>query len=138
MFSRAEESVFLDQVGRFVFTSKYDISCSLISDIISAKSDSSLPLLSPKLSIEQVGKSAEFYSTSSTSWRGSSNWTLILMKIFFVLIFISLNILYYLWYPINKHSTLCGCKYFLLLDEIRANAVDPNTLKFDRFGLCPK
>ena len=115
MFSLTEESVFLSQVGRCVFTSEYyyklDMFFSLVSNIISTKSDPSLPLSSPKWSAEQEGISAEFSSTSSTSWRGSSNQTLILsMKISLVLIFRSLNPLYYSGYPMKKNSILCGCK----------------------------
>ena len=89
MFGLAEESVFLAQVERCICTSEYDyepnIYLSLISNIISAKSDPSLPLSSPKLSAEQEGILAEFSSTTSTSWRGSSNQTLISMKICFFL-----------------------------------------------------
>ena len=118
--------------------SEPDISWSLISNIISSKSESPLPVLTPKLSAEQAGKSTEFSSTSSTSWRGSSNWTLLSMKIYFVLIFSSLNPLYSSGYPINKHSMLYGCKYFLLSDRIWAHAVGPNTLKFDTSSFCKK
>ena len=142
MFVPAVESVFLAQVGRWVDTSESDsepdIFFLLISNIISAISDPSLPFSSSKWSAKHEVISTVFSSTSSTSWRGSSKHTLLSMNICLVLIFRSFNPLYYYIYPINKHSILCGFKSFLLSCGIRAHAVDPKSLKFDTSGLCPK
>ena len=54
------------------------------------------------------------------------------------MIFRSLYPFYFSRYPMKKHSILCSCTYFLLSSGIRAQPVDPKTLKLDTFGLCPK
>ena len=63
---------------------------------------------------------------------------LLSMMIYFVLKYNSLEPLDSSGYLINIHSMLCGCKALLLSSEIRVHVVDPNTLKFDTFGLCLK
>ena len=69
-------------------------------------------------------KFSSFSFTSSTSWRGSSNLTLLSMMIYFVLISNSLKPFDSSGYPINRHSMLCGCKSLLLSSGIRAHVVD--------------